>query len=202
MRKRIVIPAAIAAAVAVPGVAFGIVGTPNVANANAGLRLTPVAAFKATDCTGVSGVPYVTYRGAWKGTETDVTPGSTPYNLSGPVKVAGVVWTINLKTQRGVLRGTVTLSGPTATGALSTTYSGNLVVVTQGVPTAAGNGAGARGWINAATVTAGAADGGSLLANTEFRIFPGLTASGTFGDMAGTMSTPNYSVTFNNMTCS
>jgi hypothetical protein len=198
MKKRLVLPLAAVAIVAVPGVAFAVVGTPEVDNANANIALQPSAAFRPTTCAGEDGISYITYRGTWKGSESDVTPGSTDYSLSGPLKVSGVTWTINTKTQRGVLKGTATL---TSAAANLPTYSGLLVLITQGMPVVGAKTVLARGWINAATSTNGAADGGSILANVEFRINGGFNATGIFGDAAGAGGTANYSVAFNNKTC-
>ena len=46
-----------------------------------------------TACVGEDGINYRTLRGTWKGTEVDVTPGSTDYDLNGPITVNRVEWT-------------------------------------------------------------------------------------------------------------
>jgi hypothetical protein len=202
MKKWIAVPVLVAGTIGVSGVAFAVVGTPEVNNANANVTLNPVASFKPTACAGEDGIHYITYRGTWKGAEHDVTPGNTDYDLSGSLKVANVLWTINTQTQRGVLKGAVTLAGLSATGApTGTIYSGNLVLITQGMPASAGTVVPGRGWISAATSTAGTNDGGSILANVEFKITPSFDAVAVFGDSAANGNTPNFSVAFNNQTC-
>jgi hypothetical protein len=172
-------------------------GVPEVNEANATIQLAS-AKFVPTTCAGEDGIKYVTYRGTWKGGETDVTPGSTDYNLSGPLTISKVVWTINLSTQRGVLRGTASLVSA-GTAGLTKTYVGPMVLITQGLPNAAGDTVQARGWINAATYSNSVADGGSLLANVEFAILPGFAANGSFGN--STMGFQDLSVATNNQAC-
>ena len=198
--KKLLATLSAASVMSIAGVAAAAttVGPPEVDQANASIQLAPVA-FTAATCAGEDGMTYETFRGAWKGGENDLTPGSTDYNLSGNVTVKNVVWTINLKTQRGILYGAATLVSPDATGATSTTYTGPLTLVTQGLPNTAGNGVQARGWINAKTLTNSAADGGSLLANVEMQITPGFGANGEFGNQS--MGFNDISVTYNNHTC-
>lgn len=174
------------------------VGTPEIDEANATLQVKPTAQFTASHCDGEDGITYVTYRGNWAGSETDVTPGSTDYNLSGSLSVTGIVWTVNQKTQRGVLRGTAGLVTQSAAGGTSRTYLGPIVLVTQGVPAGANGLSDARGWINAATYTAAKPDGGSLLANVEFTIGSSFAASGEFG---GSKGYADFSVADNNLVC-
>jgi hypothetical protein len=171
---------------------------PEVDEANATIQLGSTK-FVPTACTGVDGVPYVTLRGTWKGGETDLTPGSTPYNLTGPLTIKKVVWTINLNTDRGLLRGTAVLTGAEPSGAAETTYSGPVTLITQGLPGTAGETVPARGWVNAATYTNGVTDGGSLLANVELEVGSGYAANGELGN--STMGILDYSVTTNNQTC-
>ena len=58
----------------------------------------------------------------------------------------------------------------------------------------------ARGWIDAATYNAShGTDGGSFLANVEFKINSSLTASGAYG--SGTEGFPDFAVATNNTTC-
>jgi hypothetical protein len=116
-----------------------------------------------------------------------------------------VVWTINLSTGRGVLKGTAVLKSVPATGGeVQTTYSGPLTLITQGIP---GNASGGdndvpgRGFIDAKTYTNNAVDAGNLLANVEFEITPGFAAVGQFGDLNPSLGIPDYSVAFNNQPC-
>jgi hypothetical protein len=200
MRRIGTVVLTVAAASAVSLATAVAAGVPEIDNANVTIRLTAKPAFTVTQCAGEDGLSYLTYRGAWSGTETDVTPGSTDYTLSGVLKVKNVVWTINTQTQRGVLTGTAALSGPagTTTGPV---YAGPLKLITQGVPSAAGGVAMARGWLAAATYTAGAVDGGSVLANVEFKIAPGFAATGVFGDAPANLGTKDYAVATVNQTC-
>jgi len=174
------------------------IGPPEVDSAYATVGVKPSSAFKATGCAGEDGISYVTYRGSWAGGETDGSPGSTDYNLTGTLAVTGITWTINLQTDRGLLRGNATLKSQPAAGGPSTkTYSGKLTLVTQGIPDSS-NGAQARGWLSAATYTASVADGGSILANVEFVIQPSFAANGEFGT---SMGFNDLSVATNNMVC-
>jgi hypothetical protein len=174
------------------------VGPPEINQAAATIQAKPAPAFKATRCSGEDGISYVTYRGGWAGGETDGMPGSTDYNLTGTWTVKKIVWTINLKTDVGVLRGTATLiSQAEAGGPAAVTYSGPITLVTQGLP-GSSNEVQARGWEADATYTNGTADGGSLLANVEFVIGGGFVANGEFG---GSMGFPDLSVADNNKVC-
>jgi hypothetical protein len=174
-------------------------GSPEIDAANATIQL-PKTTFAITRCAGEDGEFYETLRGHWTGGETDVTPGSTDYNLTGKLAVNNVVWTINLKTQRGVLHGNAVLTSiPATTAVPQKTYAGPITLITQGDPTGAANGTtAARGWINAPTFTNKVADGGSLLANVEMQILPSFSANGEFG---GSMGFPDFSVATNNQTC-
>lgn len=198
--KRFAVGAVVAAALALTGAgaAWAVtIGPPVIDEANATITVKPTS-FKPTACTGADGLPYVTYRGSWSGTETDGSPGSTPYNLTGTLSVTGITWTINLRTDRGLLRGTATLkSQPDVGGPTTKTYSGKLTLVTQGLADS-GNGAQARGWLSAATYTGSAADGGSVLANVEFQILPSFAATGEFGASLGFN---DLSVWTNNKVC-
>lgn len=193
--KRII--AATAATIAIiaggAGVALAYtIGTPEVDVANATIQMgsaTPTL----TSCAGEDGQSYQTYRWGWAGGETGAAP-ATDYNLTGALKIAKIQWTINLNTGRGVLQGTANLINSAGVK----TYSGPLVLITQGQP-AAGAVVSARGWINAATYTNGVADGGSLLANVEMQIAPGFSANGEFGN--ATMGFQDYSAAFNNKIC-
>ncbi|MGO9559741.1 MAG: hypothetical protein ACLPQS_15255 [Acidimicrobiales bacterium] len=201
--KRFIAALAIGSVVlSVSGIAMAAGGVPLVDEAYATMAVKAPKAFVPTACTGVGGVPYVTYRGSWRGTETDGSPGSTPYNLTGAFTVSKIVWTINLQTQRGVLHGKAALIGqPAAGGPTSTVYSGAITLITQGLPgesSTSDSPVNARGWINAATFTNGKVNGGSILANVEFGITSVFSATGEFGT---SMGFPDYSVATNNQAC-
>jgi hypothetical protein len=175
------------------------VGTPEIDQANATIQVKPISTFVPKVCAGEDGIRYETWRGVWKGGETDLTPGSTDYVLSGPITVGNIVWTVNLKTFRGVLTATAALTAPAGT-AVAKTYNGLLTLITQGLPNnPAGAAVPARGWLNAATFTKGVADGGRVLANVEFQITPGFAANGQLGN--GSMGLPDWSVATNTQTC-
>ncbi|MGO8874210.1 MAG: hypothetical protein ACLQNG_00370 [Acidimicrobiales bacterium] len=198
--KRFILAAATVAVVLGAGAAMAVAsGAPEINKAKASIQLQP-AKFSIKRCAGEDGVTYVTYRGAWAGGETDLMAGSTDYNLTGQLTVKDIVWTINLKSRVGVLRGIAQLSGqPAAGGPEVKTYSGLLTLITEGLPAdSSAAHATARGWINAATYTNGKADGGSLLANVEFQILPGFAANGEFG---ASMGLQDYSVADNNLAC-
>ncbi len=188
--------AALVAVAVSAGVAVAMSGVPEVDKANAAMRLAPAPKFGSTTCAGEDGMRYVTFRGGWHGAEIDVTPGSTDYSLKGVLTIAKVTWTVNLKTQRGALIGAAVLTDQAG----ARTYAGTLRLITQGLPTQNQPAAG-RGFLVASTYTKGVTDGGSLLGNVEMRISSGFSATGEFGDSAGTMNTPNYSVTTANQVC-
>ncbi|HEV2360928.1 MAG TPA: hypothetical protein VGS21_04430, partial [Acidimicrobiales bacterium] len=159
--RRIIATALVGAIVlGAAGVAFA-AGIPEIDEANAAIKLQPSSPFTARACLGEDGIKYVTYRGTWTGAETDLTPGSTDYNLSGPMTVRNIVWTINLTTQRGVLKGAANVSEATPI-AVVPVYSGPLTLITQGLPSTAGTPVNGRGSIYASTYTSGKLDGGSL----------------------------------------
>lgn len=187
--------AALAAVGISAGVAVAASGVPEIDRANATMRLAAEPQFVSRACAGEDGIRYVTFRGGWHGGEIDVTPGSTDYSLKGVLTISKVVWTVNLETQRGVLAGAAVL-----TEAGVRTYAGTMRLITQGLPSAA-RPAAARGFLSAATYTNGTTDGGSLLGNVELKIGAGFSASGLFGDSAGTLNTPDYSVTTANQAC-
>jgi hypothetical protein len=196
--KRLIVGLAAMACIIGGGAAIAAASSgPEINNAKATIQLGETK-FAPTRCAGVDGVPYITLRGVWRGAETAIVPPVNPYSLTGPLTIGHVVWTINLKTDRGVLRGIAVLVGQSPAGASKLiTYAGPLTLITQGLPNSAAH-VTARGWINAATYTGGKTDGGSLLANVEFAIGPGLAANGEFG---GSMGLSDYSVTFNNQVC-
>lgn len=138
--KRFIVAVVASASIVVGSAAVAVAGRtgPEIGNANATIQLSPNK-FVPKACVGQAGVPYVTYRGSWTGGETDLTPGSTNYNLTGSLTVHSVVWTVNQVTQRGVLRGQAELVSPSATGATGTvTYTGPITLITQGLSTVAG----------------------------------------------------------------
>ena len=166
-------------------------GTPEIDRANA--KISVQGQTKAISCVGEDGVKYLTYSGAWKGSESQVVPDPTDYPLSGPLYITGIKWTINTKTLRGVLTAKITLAS-----SAGVVYSGALILVSQGAP-GAGAPVAARGWINAnfKLPDEGATPGDdNLIANVEFKLSP-TAAFGEFGDLPGTFSTPNFSVVTN-----
>lgn len=198
--KRFILAATTVAVVLGVGAAMAVAsGAPEINKAKASIQIQPTK-FSLKRCAGEDGVTYVTYRGNWAGGETDLMAGSTDYNLTGALTVKDIVWTINLKSRVGVLRGIAQLSGqPAAGGPEVKTYSGLLTLITEGFPVdSSAAPVTARGWINAATYTDGKTDGGSLLANVEFHILPGFAANGEFG---ASMGLQDYSVADNNLAC-
>jgi hypothetical protein len=167
------------AAVVLAGSGVAMAGPPNteVVSESATISVAPPTPWVPTSCTGVGGVPYVTYAGSWTGTETAVPPVVAPFNLTGTLSVTGIVWTINLATGEGLLRGKAALASPA--GAKGN-YKGELTLVTQGVPDQSDY-VQARGWISATT----SAPAGGLYTNVEFQILPGDVAQGEFGSTMG-----------------
>jgi hypothetical protein len=198
--KRIIATTAVALIVAVTGCGVAMAypkGTPERDIAEATMRLASAKPTVA-NCTGEDGDSYVTYQWNWAGNETDALPGSTDYNLTGTLEFTNLEWTINLKTQRGLLRGTATLYSKDTTSSPKT-YSGPLVLLTNGLPNTTTE-IGARGWIEASTFSAkGVPDGGTLFANVILTINPGFSASGGFGSTP--YAFPNYAMTSNNLIC-
>ncbi len=197
MRRILIVAATAAGLFATTIAAVAIVGTPEIDQANVNIRMTAKPAFVLKACQGEDGIGYRTYRGTWKGAETEVTPGLTDYDLTGPITVGRVEWTINLKSQRGVLTGIATVTSPTGSGRI---YQGPLTLITQRIPNAQ-QAAAARGWLAGATFTDNVADGGKVLANVELKIDAAFTASGGFGDAAALFGTPSYSVATADRTC-
>ncbi len=196
--KKVIASAVALIAVFVGGMAaraaFGgpaIVGPPLIDRANATIQLG--GNLKSKNCVGVSSVPYITYSGSFKGGETQMLPDPTPVPLSGNLAVTKILWTINLKTQRGVLTATVTLS----TASAGTEYTGKMILVTQGLPSAGALVPG-RGWINASLM--GSPSPGTLYANVEFQLSQ-TSANGQFGDAPGSLGIADYSAVFNNDVC-
>lgn len=177
--------------------------TPEVDEANATIQLAP-AHLTAKTCAGEDGINYETLRGTWAGGESDLTPGSTDYSLTGALNLSSVVWTINLKTQRGLLEAAATLKGAATTALPPSTYAGRIFLVTQGLPNPAGAAlppVQARGWINAIinNVAVPVPNPGQLLANVELQVLPGLSAVGEFGNQS--MHFNDISVTTNGQSC-
>ena len=195
IRKRFVLVAATAVAAGALGgvIAHAAVGTPEIDRANATMQLT--GNLRSVGCVGEDNTDYVTWFGAWTGSEAQIVPDATDYPLSGAVNVTGIRWTINSATHRGVLTAAITLTTATTGGGV---YRGTLTLVTQGQP-AAGALVPARGWINAAMVPA---DEGvtpsddSLIANVEFSISP-TGANGQFGDAPASLGIPDFSAVTN-----
>jgi hypothetical protein len=203
--KRITMVVIAAVAFSALGVSFAVaVGIPEVDRANATFVLDPIGKFKKVNCPGEDGINYRTLRGRWEGGENEVTPGFTDYDLSGPLTVSKVVWTINLVTGRGVLKANILLRDAVT---LIRTYSGTLTLITHGIPDPNGADVIARGWIVAKTYGGdppnppGAPDGGSLLANVEVQIDGNMNAKGEFGDAAPNPGFPDFSATTINQAC-
>ncbi len=145
--------------------------------------------------------PYETYTGTWTGSENQIVPDPTDYNLTGMLTVSGISWTINLNTDRGVLVGKATLVYP---GTTTSAYAGTITVITQGLPSSTSAPTTGRGWIVANFKlpddgVAGANDD-YLYANVEFPTINAGGATGAFGDEPGTVnppSVPDYSVVAN-----
>jgi hypothetical protein len=185
--------ACLGGAVGAGGSALAGTATPEIDRANATMQLN--GNLRGISCVGEDKMPYVTYVGSYAGGESQMLPDPTDYPLSGPLSISGVAWTINTKTGRGVLTGTITL-GPA--GAVPV-YSGKLTLVTQGVPAATGAPVPGRGWIvaNIKHPDEGATPGDdNLVANVEFAISP-FSAMGQFGDVPGSMGIPDFSVVTN-----
>jgi hypothetical protein len=162
------------------------------ANATIGLQ----GQLKVKECAGEDGITYETWSGKWLGSEGQILPDSTDYPLSGSLTVSGIHWTINLTTARGIWTSKVVLTSTAGT----VTYSGNMTLITQGIPTAGTAPTVGRGWIYAPIKLPdeGAAAGDdSLVANVEFPNMTTVGGSGFFGDLAGGPSVPDFSVVTN-----
>jgi len=168
-------------------------GIPEIDRANA--KITLQGNLQPVQCKGEDSTGYETFSGSLTGSESQVTPDATDYSLSGPVTVAGVKWTINLTTKRGVLTGGIALGGPAGP-----VYKGVLVLISQGLPVGgAAPSVPARGWINAGftpTDEGGSTNDDKLLANTEFKLgFTG--ATGQFGNLVPSLGYGDFSVVTN-----
>jgi hypothetical protein len=158
-------------------------GTPEVDRANATMQLS--GSLRPTNCVGEDAVKYVTYKGSFRGGESQFLPDPTDYGLTGSLAINAIQWTISRPTGRGVLIGTITLTN--AAGAVQ--YAGKLTLVTQGLPSPAAAVPG-RGWIVAAFAPPdeGTTPGDdSLIANVEFALAT-TSANGQFGDAVGSGS--------------
>ena len=179
-------------------------GTPEIDRAAAKISLT--GSIKPVQCVGEDKGQYDTWSGSYSGSESQVLPDPTDYNLSSSsVSISGITWTIHQGTgsttvNRGVFTGTITLSSA-AGGAI---YRGFITLITQGFPAAGGPAVPARGWINAKFV--GADDGvpntstnpndDNLLANVEFKLTP-TAATGQFGSAVPSLGFPDFSAVTN-----
>ena len=197
LKKRLLVVVLGLVGLAAGGVAASVAASataasPEIDRANTTIQVS--GTLESASCTGEDKVGYVTYSGTWTGAETQMLPDPTDYNLNGTLSVSNIEWTINTQTQRGVLTGKIALVGSTG----KTTYSGNLILVTQGLPAAGANIPG-RGWINAGIKLPdeGVLPGDdSVIANTEWMLSPA-GASGQFGDLPGSLGIPDYSVVTN-----
>jgi hypothetical protein len=195
--KKILMAAGALACVGLGGgvvaIASGSSPAPEIDRASANLQLQGKMTSKT--CAGEDSIRYVTFTGAYAGGESQVLPDPTDYSLTGSVEISGFGWTINLKTDRGVLNGAITLSN----SAGSPVYKGRIILVTQGLP-AAGAKVPGRGFIVANFQ--GPDDGVKppnhdyLVANTEFYLTQ-TSAIGEFGDATSNFGFKDYSAVTN-----
>ncbi len=185
MRRRFLTLLAATAVFAMMGVAVAMaVGVPEIDNANATFQLKPAGTPVVTGCNGEDATNYKKVTANWKGGETDFTPGSTDYSLTGKLTFQRGVWTINSSTGRGLFTAKAKLQSSTGLPL----YSGKITLVTQNL--AGTQIAQARGWLIAKTYGGdppnppGVPDGGSVLANVEASILlnGSFAISGQFGD--------------------
>jgi hypothetical protein len=204
MKRRFLTLFAATAVFAMIGVAGALaVGVPEIDNANATFQLKPNATPVVTSCAGEDATTYKKVTANWKGGETDFTPGSTDYVLTGKLGFQGGVWTINTSTGRGVFTAKAKLQSSTGVPL----YSGTITLITQDI--SGTQVASARGWLVAKTYGGdppnppGVLDGGSVLANVEASILlnGSYGISGQFGDAPPQQNTPDFSVTTINQTC-
>jgi hypothetical protein len=123
-------------------VAAAAAGRPEVDQANTTIQLT-ASPFASVGCLGEDGVPYVTFRCGWHDRSTGLPP-ATDYNLSRPLAINNIAWTVNLKTQRSILRGNAVFSSDSASAPLKT-YVGPITLTTRGLPRSARVSVPARG---------------------------------------------------------
>jgi hypothetical protein len=169
-------------------------GTPEVDRASSTMQLS--GQLRPTNCVGEDAGKYVTYKGSYRGGESQFLPDPTDYALSGSLSINAIQWTISRNTGRGVLTGAITLQN--AAGAV--VYAGKLTLVTQGLPSP-GAAVPGRGWIVAAFAPPdeGTTPGDdNLLANVEFALAT-TSANGQFGDAvgSGSLGFPDFSVVTN-----
>jgi hypothetical protein len=93
-------------------------------------------------CQGEDGDPFTMLKENWLGSETDFSPGSTDYDLSGRLRFGDGVWMVDEATGRGMFTANARLRDESS-GALL--YSGSIVLITQ--TSVDGQIALARGWI-------------------------------------------------------
>jgi hypothetical protein len=133
-----------------------------------------------------------------------VFAGESDYPLSGTLTVSSIVWTINLSTDRGLLVGNAVLTPPPGT-TTQTVYSGRLVLVTQGNPTATSAPTVGRGYLTAAVKLPdeGLSTGDdAVIANLEFPSLGLNGATGSFGDgVLPVPQIPDFSVVKNSQAC-
>ncbi len=171
--------------------------TPEIDRANVKVISLQGPTLRPVTCPGEDRMTYTTYLGGpFTGGVTQLLPDPTDYPLplGTTLTLSGIVWTINLKTMRGVLTAAVGI-GPAATAPI---YSGKLTLVTQGLP-AAGALVPGRGWITAKAAPPDeglAAGDDSLIANVEAKLSPvgGLLQ---FGNAVPSMGIPDFSVVTN-----
>jgi len=207
MKKRGAVLLAATLVFSIAGIAVAsAAGTPLIDPVNAAFDVKPAPAPPPiTSCVGVGGIVYDQIKGTWRGSETDFSPGSSPYSLTGPLKITKFVLTMSTATGRGVGTGKVTLTDP-ATGSI--VYSGNLTLITQGLPLQSDRILG-RGWIVAATRTQGKVDGNQILANVDVEIAaggptPSFAMQGEFGEVPPPVPggpVPSFSAVTNRQTC-
>ncbi len=172
-------------------------GTPEIDRANVKVINLQGPTLTAARCTGEDAMAYITYTGGpFTGGVNQILPDPTDYPIpaNSPLTLSAIVWTVNLKTMRGVLTATVGI-GPASTGPI---FSGKLILVTQGLPSAGALVPG-RGWINAkATLPDEGVTPGddSLIANVEAKLSP---VGGTlqFGNGVAALGIPDYTVVTN-----
>ncbi len=172
--------------------------TPEIDRANAKVISLQGPPLRQVSCPGEDAMGYTSYYGAFTGGITQIVPDPTDYPLpaGSTLSLTGIVWTINLKTMRGVLTATVGIGT-----AAAPIYSGKLTLVTQGLPTATGAPVPGRGWINAKATPPdeGATTPGddSLIANVEAKLTSVGVGTLQFGNGVPSLAIPDYSVVTN-----
>jgi len=174
-------------------------GIPEIDRANVKVINLQGPTLTGARCTGEDAMAYITYTGGpFLGGVSQLLPDPTDYPLPANtmLTVSGIVWTVNVKTLRGVLTATVGIAPPASVGA--PIYSGKLTLVTQGMP-AAGALVPGRGWISAKSLLPdeGVTPGDDyLIANVEAKL--GLAVGSLqFGNGVPSLNIPDYSVVTN-----